>query len=810
MSTEDSIKFVERLYPEGPWALTAVAVDKKGIETRTFYPASVAEMRSWIESHNGVRNLYFHINPVRYAMSKKAERTDIESVNFFHVDLDAEAGADLDSERTRLLLSLTSNRPKKVPEPSIIVSSGGGIQAFWKLQEPIAIQGELSLAENAKRYNQQLELIFSADNCHNIDRIMRLPGTMNIPDAKKLKKGRVKEEARVLQFKDLAYALSEFIQAPLIILQEKDVSFNGETIYDNCKANISGNIRRLVSIDELDEWNVPDRVKVVCVQGRHPEQNKEGDDSRSAWLFDGVCQLVRHNVPDDVIYSIITDPDFGISESVLEWKGRAHSYAIRQIEKAKEQAIDADLVKLNQRYVVISNYGGRCRIIERVQDIALGRSRITKQSFEDFRNVWMNRPKQVGVDDKGVPKFAPMGHWWLQHPQRNQSRTLVFVPNQKVDPKEAYNLWQGFAVDGKPGDCSLLLDHIEHNVCASNAVHFDYLMNWMARAVQQPASPGETAIVMRGSMGVGKSFLAQVFGYLWGPHYMMVSNSAHIVGNFNGHLQDVCFLFADEAFFAGDKRHRSVLRALITDPQMPVESKGVDVEIRPNYLHIWMASNDEWVIPAGEDERRYLILDVSKRKHQDSAYFGEIRKQLESKDEKGKPSNAGYSAFLHVLLSRDISNFDVRSVPKTTALQQQKDFSLGTEAEWWQNKLIEGRILKTQDSWERAIPKDYLVDDFVSYVKRFNATARGSETRLGHMLKSFVPTLGTSQKTVSLKEWVGDGISIDGPPRRVYHYEFPSLADCRTAWDERFGKRVWDAEPQASLGVYANGEHLPF
>ncbi len=73
-----------------------------------------------------------------------------------------------------------------MPPPSIIVFSGGGYQAYWKLKEPLEINGDIAKAEDAKRYNMQLERIFKADSCHNIDRIMRLPGTINIPGVDKL------------------------------------------------------------------------------------------------------------------------------------------------------------------------------------------------------------------------------------------------------------------------------------------------------------------------------------------------------------------------------------------------------------------------------------------------------------------------------------------------------------------------------------------------------------------------------------------------------------------------------------------------
>lgn len=793
-----AVKFLKKLHPDGPWALTAIAVDKKQIETVTFYPKDEEAMVAWIDEYSGLRNCYYHLNPVLHAVTKKAEREDLAAVSFLHVDVDPREGHPIEQERERILKLLTKELPTGVPAPTAIIFSGGGYNAIWRLENPIPINGELGLAEEAKRYNQQLEVLFGADHCHNVDRILRLPGTVNIPDARKVKKGRTAQLAKVLQFNDISYTLSLFKPCPQVRIDPKE-TFGGSTIYPQAQVKISGNVRRLASIDELNEWGVPDRIKIVCVQGKHPEEPKQGDNSRSAWLFDAVCNLVRFNVPDEVIFSIITDPGFAISESVLEFRGKAEAYAIRQLEQAKELAIDPLLRDLNGRYAVISNLGGKCRIVERIDDVLLKRSRITKQSFEDFRNSYMHKSVECGKDKDGNPKFMELGKWWLHNTARRQYRTLVFAPGREV--KEGYNLWQGFAVESRPGDCSMLLDHIQRNICSGSPELYDYLMNWMARAVQQPASPGEVAVVLRGAMGVGKSFLAKVFGHLWGPHYMVVSNSSHLVGNFNAHLRDVCFLFADEAFFAGDRKHRSVLRSLITDELLPLESKGVDVEMGPNYLHIMMASNERHVIPAGEDERRYLFLDVAKGNHQDSKFFAKVMAQLES---------GGYEGFLHALLSRDISTFNVRDVPKTDGLREQKELSMSNEEEWWFQKLQYGRLLESHNKWEEWVIKQQLIDDYTNLAKQFNYQRRGNETQLGRFLSYMVPGLQTKQKNASLKVYMSDGsgIAFDEAPRRYYHFIFPSLEACRAAWDSKFGKTMWPDPIEDDENM--KGQNLPF
>lgn len=55
-----------------------------------------------------------------------------------------------------------------------------------------------------------------------------------------------------------------------------------------------------------------------------------------------------------------------------------------------------------------------------------------------------------------------------------------------------------------------------------------------------------------------------------------------LTGNFNSHLRDCIALFADEAFWAGDRAGESVLKMLVTEPVIPIEGKGRDLVLVPN------------------------------------------------------------------------------------------------------------------------------------------------------------------------------------------------------------------------------------
>lgn len=773
---QGSISFLKQFAPGGPWVLTAINIDKKGITTSTFYENEQEYVLDWLKLHNSTKNVYFGVNPPLFSLSKKASREDIKEVAWFHIDIDPRPGEDIVLEQSRALSMLTDKLPSGIPEPTCIIFSGGGFQACWKLNTPIPINGDLLLAEDAKRYNQQLEVIFNADHCHNIDRMLRLPGTINIPDIRKRKKGRVNSLAKVIYFdNNKVYSINRFNKS-------YSVQIPNSSIFSDSNININTDVsEKVVDLSDLDEWSVPERIKIIIAQGRHPDEIKTKDDTRSAWLFDCVCGLLRANVPDSVIFSIITDPEYSISQSVLCNGINSQKYALRQIERGKEHLIDPWFSVLNEKHAVIRNVSGKCRIIEEVWSSGLKRTKLTLQSFEDFRNAYRHIDIEVGTSPDGSKRIKKLGSFWIDHPMRRQYDTIVFAPGKEI--KGSYNLWKGFYCQAVPGDCSLYLNHLKHNICCNNLEHYNYLISWMARAVQFPDCPGEVAVVLRGGRGTGKSYFANHFGKLFGRHFLQVSNSSHIIGNFNAHLKDIVVLFADEAFFAGDKAHASVLKTLITEETVTIEKKNIDVEPEANYIHLIMASNEDHVIPAGSDERRFFMLDVGKENQQNTKYFENITNQLE---------NGGYEALLHYLINYDLSSFNVRKVPKTEALNDQKVLSLNSISEFWYQRLLEGTTFRCGSSWETSVLKDDILDAYIDHTKRFNITRRGNATALGKELKRIHPTLLTTRKTT---QWYEQ--SIDGFVKKIeglrHFWIFPELDIARKQWDSVFGKTAWNS-----------------
>ncbi|MBB76568.1 MAG: hypothetical protein CMJ75_18845 [Planctomycetaceae bacterium] len=772
-----SIEFLQKWRAKGPWILTAIEPDRKGIATETL--KDEAEVRTFLEEHGDTRNIYFSVNPTRWPINKKASREDIASLDWLHVDVDPRNGKELKDERERALRLLT-NPPKGIPKPTCVVFSGGGYQGFWRLEDAMEIEGKPDAYALAARYNKQIERLYEADHCHNVDRIMRLPGTINRPDEKKRKKGRKPTLADVIFFDEESYPLSTFTPAP-----EVDSPSGGFT--GRGGVSISGNIKRLSSIDDLPD-DLPDWVKVLIVQGFDPE-NPGKFESRSECLFAVLCAMARcpTEIDDDTMFSVITDPDFHISESVLEKKGNAEKYAIRQISRAKEVAIDPALVEFNDRYAVIQGIGGKCRIVEEVFDPGLERFKLQKIGFDDFRNAWMNRKIQIGEDKNGNPVMVPLGKWWLEHPKRRQYRAMAFEPG--IERDDVYNLWRGFAVEAKPGEKhESFLTHIKQNLCDNDPEVYDYLIGWLARLVQFPAKLGEAAVILQGDQGTGKSFFAKTIGTLVGRHFLHISNSSHLTGNFNAHLRDCVFLFADEAFFAGDKRHESVLKTLITERHLVIEAKGVDAEPARNCVHLVMASNEEWVVPAGFGDRRFFVLNVSDAQRGNPGYFRSIQADLD---------DGGYESLLAFLLAYDLSDFEVRNVPKTKGHDQQKKYTMPVEKEWWFQKLVEGFLAPAGSgpSWPREIPKEDLYSEFVDYATARRMPRITSKTAFAKVLSDFWPgkvEIKQYRKPVEVRL---PGGRLEQRSSAYWYVDIPPLEDFRKKFEEVSNMTIdWEKE----------------
>jgi hypothetical protein len=434
-----------------------------------------------------------------------------------------------------------------------------------------------------------------------------------------------------------------------------------------------------------------------------------------------------------------------------------------------DDAIEA----MNSRHAIIDNVGGKT-VIAGWEPSQLDpiRQVVVFQSKESFLLRYSNRYATVDVaDGKGgsQQRLIPLGNWWLNHRLRRQHRGITFLPDGPKVVNQCLNLWQGWGVEQKAGDWSLIHQHIKVVLADGNEVFGGYITRWIAWAIQNPAAQAEVALVLIGAKGAGKGTLVRCLQRIFGAHAFQVTSREHVIDKFNGHLQDCVLFVADEAYWGGDKRCVGRLQGMITEPTLPIERKGLDVFEVKNFLHIVMLAEPGWVIPAGRYERRYAAVAVSTAKRGDKAYFRALHQQIE---------DGGAAAMFYDLRMMDLGDWHPRDIPEALltnpALQKQQSHTLPPLEQWYVMLLHHGKLPGALANRPSTAFTRSLIDDARAKVPRLREL---TEVTLRNFLLD-EESIGTT--CTKYRASMGNG------------WTFPPLTEAREAWSRRYGPTKWD------------------
>jgi hypothetical protein len=301
--SDEAISFLEQLRPGGPWVLTAITPDGPTI-TITAHTAS--DIDSFVCEHNGKRNLYYSVNPTKQAMSKKAKKTDIAAVEYLLGDLDPREDETSEQAKTRYLSQLETFEPRA----TATIDSGNGIQGLWKLNPsiPLGDASESIIADVEARSATLMLRLGAKAGTQNIDRILRLPGTINLPNKAKIKAGRVPCPTRLIAFNGARYSLDSFPPPQ----QDKRQHAQDERAESTTQQE---------GEDKL-EWTI-----------RHCDAPK-GERSGHVWWV--INEMLRRGYVVSAIVSTLLDHNNKISAHIYD-QLYPRAYAERQVAEAKKR-----------------------------------------------------------------------------------------------------------------------------------------------------------------------------------------------------------------------------------------------------------------------------------------------------------------------------------------------------------------------------------------------------------------------------------------------------------------------------------------
>jgi hypothetical protein len=493
--------------------------------------------------------------------------------------------------------------------------------------------------------------------------------------------------------------------------------------------------------------------------------------------------------------------DWWATDSARRWEDDGRFYGIPTLLRVfpkvvvyrmlewLDVGISRDVLEMNETYAMVW-VGSIVVVLKESYDEVLGRNTTTFIHDSDMRAWHANRKVNINEGDEDAkPKYLNLYDYWKQSPYRREYKGVVFAPGEDIS--DYYNLWTGWNVEpSSTATCERYLQHLREVICGGNEEYSNWLIAWMADAVQHPNTKPGTAIILRGSEGVGKGFFVHYFGELYGGHYVQLLQGEHFIGRFNAHMKGAALVFADEAFFAGDKKHDGILKGLITEDTVIIEEKFKDAISVRNCMRLIMAANGDWVVPAGLEARRYFVLDVANTHAGDQDYFDALAQEKD---------NGGPAALMHFLMTYVIPDtINLRQTPKTQALMDQKHLTMSPAQRFMYERLMEGLLLPTHGEDEEIdwlCPSDEgriwvftkdLHEAFIRECQQTNARYRDSQEIFGKEVRRlFKSCCLKKRKTLEIT------VACDGPEggtetktKRGWAYGFSELDECRAAFEQ--------------------------
>lgn len=205
-----------------------------------------------------------------------------------------------------------------------------------------------------------------------------------------------------------------------------------------------------------------------------------------------------------------------------------------------------------------------------------------------------------------------------------------------------------------------ILNHIKILV-NHNKDNFNYVINWMAKIIQNPNRKTGVLLVFKSKQGTGKSSFWNWFGNsIIGKNWYLTINDAHLLidNKFNSELQNKLFTLLDEAqtngkYIVGNER----MKTKITENNIRIEPKGLEpyiMEDRNNYV---LLTNNDFPVKIDDSDRRYCCFNTSDELIKNTKYFNNYFEILKNKDISEN--------FYYYLLNLDIKGFNPENMPET-------------------------------------------------------------------------------------------------------------------------------------------------
>ena len=369
---------------------------------------------------------------------------------------------------------------------------------------------------------------------------------------------------------------------------------------------------------------------------------------------------------------------------------------------------------------------------------------------------------------------------FFNNPQTPVYKNIAFSPLPQ--PIDTLNLWIGSTMTAKQGSWVTVMQFLRDVICSGDQKAYEYLICYIAHAIQKPEEKPGIMVVLLGGEGIGKGTLEQILRKIFEATTLLVSDVNSVVGRFNACLERAYIVFMDEAVFKGDVRLTERLKSFVTSKHIQIEEKHQPERSIESFHRFFSASNAKHFAQIDSDNRRMFYLKVSEKFKGNSKYWDRLYAAMD---------NGEVEAMVYNLIQLDLTSFDIRNRPESSELLMQKIESLPHFERFWFNCLWDGETYSIsayykelhKEEWRLGgfWPTKEMLDSYLATAKSAQRYQSVTSKNISDTLEKICPSAKRGRKSESgSRSW-----GYDLPPIQVARIEFENyLGGSKLSWPE--------------------------
>lgn len=198
-------------------------------------------------------------------------------------------------------------------------------------------------------------------------------------------------------------------------------------------------------------------------------------------------------------------------------------------------------------------------------------------------------------------------------PKVDHVRFLPDKPSMAIIEDEmgrrGLNTYLPIRINAVPGDVTLFLDWLQRIL--PDAGDRKILMDYLAHCVKYPGYKIPWAPLLQSVQGIGKTIFSELLEYSLGTMYVYSPKAPELVksgSTFNAWQRGKLMIVVNEIRVDEKRDLIEILKPLITDARVEIQSKGVDQDMEDNPANWLFFSNFHDAIPINKNDRRFCIM----------------------------------------------------------------------------------------------------------------------------------------------------------------------------------------------------------